>query len=114
MRVEVAKFGDGDRARQVPAAVLVVEAVVGEADEDLRRAGGGVVAGGVLVADEAVGEGEIEPGLLRGVGVESEIVGVAEVLEVGDDVGELVGLRVPAVEDVERARACCRRGYTCW
>ena len=53
--------GEGDGAREVPAAVLVVEAVVGEAREGLGRAGGRVVAGVVFVADELVGERKVEP-----------------------------------------------------
>src|SRR5579875_1751012 len=59
----------------MPAAVLVVEAVVGEADEGFGRAGGVLVAGRVAVADELVGEREVKPGLVGGwVGPEGEVV----------------------------------------
>ena len=110
--------GDRDGAGQVPAAVLVVEAVVGEAGEDLRWAVRGVVAGVVFVADEAVGEGEIEPGLVGGVGVEGEVVGVSE----GDaEAGVSVGV-VPFSSASEawamRARLRCFsmawRAWTGW
>ena len=56
----------------------------------MRRGGGGV--------------GAIEPGLGRGgVGPEGEVVGIAEVVEVGGDLGEAVGLGVPAFENKEAA-----------
>ena len=84
-----ASVANGDSAGEVPAAVFVVEAVVGEAREDCGRAGGCVVAGVVFVADEAVGEREIEPLLVRGgVGPEGEVVGIAQMIEVADDVRE--------------------------
>ena len=58
------QVSDGDRAGEVPAAVFVVQAVVGEADERLRRAAGVRVAGAEREAFEPIGEGEIQPGLV--------------------------------------------------
>ena len=95
---------EDDGAREVPAAVLVVQAVVRIAGEDLRRGRRVCVPGVVAIADEAVGEGGVQPCLVRrGVGVEGEIVGVAQVLQVGRRTSKGVSLGAPAVEDEERA-----------
>jgi len=59
----------------MPAAVLIVEAIVGISRECLGRAGRGVVAGVVLITEKLVRQRKIEPGLtglsiLRRLGIE--------------------------------------------
>jgi hypothetical protein len=78
----------------MPAAVLVVEAVIGIVGEDVGCAGGCGVAGFVFETQQAIGERKIEPLLSTRVGVEGEVVGIAQVLEVGDGTGERVALRI--------------------
>ncbi len=96
----IAELAEGDRAGEVPATVFVTEAVAGVAGEYLGCAGGCGVTGVIAIADEAVGEREVEPGLSFGAGVEGEVIGVAQVLEVGDSAREGVACGIPAVEDV--------------
>ena len=72
----------------MPSTVFVVEAVVGVVGEDFGCAGGRSVAGFVFETQQTIGEREVGPLLSMRVGVEGEVVGIAQVLEVRDGTGE--------------------------
>jgi hypothetical protein len=77
--------------------------VVGKSATPSGELWGCGVAGFVFETKQTVGEGEIEPPLTACVGIEGEVVGVAQMLEVRDGAGEGMALGVPAVQDVDRA-----------
>ena len=95
--------GNGNGAREMPAAVLVVQTVIGEADQGFGRAARVQIAGLVREAFQAVGEGKIEPAAVgRGIGPECQVVGIAQVVQIGRYMLEAQGTGVPSAKDEDR------------
>ncbi len=96
------EFSERYRASQMPAAVLVVQTVVRVVRQYLRRSGGRVVPGVVLVSQQPIGQGRIEPRLSRWIGIEGNVVRVPKKIEIGRPARECVRCSVPALENVDR------------
>src|SRR4051794_12289774 len=61
--IELAVWPKGERARQVPAAILVAQTVIWKSCEHLRLACGRVVAVAIAIADQTVRQRNVNPTL---------------------------------------------------
>src|SRR5215213_572423 len=87
----------------MPAAVFVAEPVIRKGREHLWLAGWSIFASLVTIANESIGEGEIEPRSPTLIRVESDVVRVAQAAEIFRHFVKLQRLAIELVEDIDHA-----------
>src|SRR5947207_3797956 len=93
----------GQSAGEMPAAISVVQPVIGIGGQHLRLRTGRSLPGTITKAFQLVSECQIKPALPGGHGIESNTVGVAQPAHVRNDLGELAGFGIKTVKYIDGA-----------
>src|SRR6185436_940643 len=99
--VDLAVAANRDSARQMPAAILVVQAVVRKSCQYFRLPAWLVFPGSVFVAQQMIREGQVEPVDTKLISIESNAVRITQALKIRSYLFEGSTDRVKLLEYVD-------------